>query len=147
MEGKVCAVNRTLRDVARVGVRGWMHAFQTCGIAMLVVTIVLGTQGALALEDAHIKKIEEAVVKHICSEPAWVECWGERASSCERVMTPVTKTCLEQYLPAVKESVQYDQARIVGLKIITCLNNEFVATRPFGKKDSPECAQVPQHLQ
>ena len=120
-------------------------AFLATILPLLVV--VLLARSAAALEESHIQQIEAAVVKHICSEREWLDCWGEQPSNCEKIIAPVAKTCLEQYLPAVRESVQYDQAQTIGLKIITCLNQEFGSNRPFGKKDSPECLQVPQHLQ
>ena len=112
-----------------------------------LLALLLVTRSASALEESHIQQIEAAVVKHICAERDWLDCWGEEPGRCEKIIAPVAKTCLEQYLPAVKESVQFDQAEAIGLKIITCLNREFGGSRPFGKKTTPECSQVPQHLQ
>lgn len=107
----------------------------------------LGSLPASALEEAHIKQIEAAVVKHICSDSSWLECWGEKPSSCDKVIGKVAETCLGQHLPRVKAGVQYEEARVTGLKIIKCINDEFSVSRPFGKKDTPECQEVPQHLQ
>jgi hypothetical protein len=129
------------------GIEGLMRWPVLAAILPLLVAVLLFTRSAAALEESHIQQIEAAVVKHICSEREWLDCWGEQPSNCEKIIAPVAKTCLEQYLPAVRESVQYDQAQTIGLKIITCLNQEFGSNRPFGKKDSPECLQVPQHLQ
>lgn len=117
----------------------------TLGLACL--GLGLSTTSASALEENHIKQIEAAVVKHICSDSSWLECWGEKPSSCNKVMGQVAERCLGQYLPGVKQNVQYEQARATGLKIIKCINNEFALSRPFGKKDTPECQEVPRHLQ
>ena len=124
--------------------RGFLVWIAALGITSLGYATT--TPPALALEDDHIKQIEAAVVKHICSDTAWLECWGEKPASCNAIIGKVANTCLGQHLPGVKQNVQYDQARATGLKIIKCINDEFALSRPFGKKDTPECQEVPTHL-
>lgn len=102
---------------------------------------------ASALEESHIQQIEAAVVRHICSDSSWLACWGEKPEACKDLMGKVASTCLEQYLPGVRQDVKYEEAREAGLKVIKCLNQEFASTHPSGKKDSPECRVAPQHLQ
>ena len=123
------------------------HMIRLVTLGLACLGLGLSTTSASALEESHIKQIEAAVVKQICSDSSWLECWGEKASSCDSVMGKVSERCLGQYLPGVKQNVQYEQARATGLKIIKCLNDEFAESRPFGKKDTPECQEVPRHLQ
>jgi hypothetical protein len=146
MERHVSEVRDPSRWVSKRA-RGLVRVTVVATVLPLLVAVLAVTRSASALEESHIQQIEGAVVKYICAERDWLDCWGEQPSNCEKIIAPVAKTCLEQYLPAVKESVQYDQARTIGLKIITCLNQEFGGNRPFGRKTSPECLQVPQHLQ
>jgi hypothetical protein len=124
--------------------RGFLVWLAGLGISTLANTTT--ALPASALEDDHIKQIEAAVVKHICSDSAWLACWGEKPASCNAIIGKVANTCLGQYLPGVKQNVQYEQARAAGLKIIKCINDEFSVSRPFGKKDTPECQEVPTHL-
>jgi hypothetical protein len=119
-------------------------------LAATILCYAIGSAAPLpayGLEPGHIKTIEAAVVKHICSDPAWVTCWGEQTTDCSKLIGDVAQRCLENFLAPLPTGVKYEQAQAAGLKAITCINVEFAANRPLGKKDSPECQQIPAHLQ
>ena len=110
------------------------------GLAALLV------QAAHALDNNQISQVENAVVTHICSEPTWVACWNEQPSQCTSVIRTVAHKCLEEYLATVQTGMDPGKAQDIGSKIIGCLNKEFLGSHPMGKKNTPECAEVPQHL-
>jgi hypothetical protein len=115
-------------------------------VALLVLTFLTTTNPARALDNSQISQIEDAVVKHICSDPSWVACWGEQPSSCTTVIRSVAHRCLQEYLSTVQTGMDPSKAQDIGVKIIGCLNKDFLESHPMGKKNSPECAEVPQHL-
>lgn len=102
---------------------------------------------AHALDESNIKNIESAVVKHICSDTAWLKCWSEPPEKCDQIIGKVTATCIGQYLQVIPQGIQFEEANDLGVKVIECLNHEFASTHPTGKKDSPECQIIPLHLQ
>ncbi len=113
---------------------------------MLICLLVTMSRDARALDSSQMTQVEDAVVNHICSDPNWVACWGEQPSRCSTVIRTVAHRCLEQYLATVDTGMDINKAQEIGVKIIGCLNQEFLQSHPMGKKNSPECAEVPQHL-
>ncbi len=118
----------------------------TSVVCVLVGAFSISARSAHALENSQISQIEDAVVTHICSDPNWLACWGEQPSSCTSVIRTVTHKCLQEYLATVQTGMDPSKAQEIGGKIIGCLNKDFLQSHPMGKKESPECAEVPQHL-
>lgn len=128
-----------------------MKMFRVAGIlarfaSVLVSALLTNCQNASALDGSQITQVEDAVVNHICSDPTWVACWGEQPSRCTSVIRPMAHSCLQQYLATVQTGMDVNKAQQIGGKIIGCLNQEFLQSHPMGKKNSPECAEVPKHL-
>jgi hypothetical protein len=113
-----------------------------CAFLSLIMTPI----GSFALDSTQISQVESAVVTHICSDPSWVACWNEQPTQCTSVIRSVTRKCLEEYLATAQTGMDQTKANEIGSKIIGCLNKEFVASHPMGKKNTPECSEVPQHL-
>jgi hypothetical protein len=111
-----------------------------------LLSLVGAPIGSFALDSTQMSQVESAVVTHICSDPSWVACWNEQPTQCTSVIRSVTRKCLQEYLATVQTGMDQSKANEIGSKIIGCLNKEFVASHPMGKKNTPECSEVPQHL-
>lgn len=120
----------------------WGYLFCVC----TAMFFGAGAVPAVALDDARLTQMEDAVVKHICSDARWLSCWGESPGDCVRITRSFTRRCLKDNLVDVNDSLDQQRAQRVGLQIVTCFNKEFVASHPMGKKNTPECKEIPEHL-
>lgn len=115
-----------------------------CGTAKLLVraclflsVIFLGR--TLRAESSLIQRAEEAVVRQLCSDPTWLECWEESPERCDTIMRLPVRACLSQNLPEAYQEIRSEQARAVSLKVVRCIRYEFSSTRLFGRADAVEC--------
>jgi hypothetical protein len=133
-----------LRIVGNVALQ--VSAYRIVVATSITTLLAIPLHRSFALDGSHIKQIEESVVNHVCSNTSWLTCWGDNPASCSEIIRRVASSCLKQFLPTVPQEVQYQEARETGIRIVECINKEFASSRPFGKKNSEECRDIPEHL-
>jgi hypothetical protein len=125
------------RSLVRVGL----------SLAAFVVHMVSPSAEAKAYDSEAVSAMETKIVEQFCQEREWLRCFYEEPTRCEEIVKRFVKPCLAKVVQGQPPAADQQAAMALTQSTLSCFNVRFEEEHRGGKKNSPECAHAPAHLQ
>ncbi len=128
-----------------------MRALSFISILPLIIVVAVHGRPAKAQaggEPAWVGAIKSKMVEHICKDGgAWLECYEQRASDCQRIARDFVYSCIDKTARNAPANVDSQVAAALSKSMVECFNKTFETNYGAWQKRTPECQKPPKHLQ